>query len=570
MRRRSHRERFSGGVWLALLAIIFVNMLPLLLYKIGGDIDFQFSMIRCFAGQFWQGDVYPRWCMSANAGLGAPLFVLYFPLPFYVASLIYPIVFLPFGLTVEHVYLLSVGLAAFLSAAACFAWLRDIVTPQRALLATAAFLLMPYRSEIMMYRAGYSELWCFVFIPLIFKYTRQLARGERAILPLTFSVALALLSHVPTTATALFGAGLYIMVMSGGDIAAKVRFAVAVLWAGMLTAFYTVPAAFYTQFLQTKSKIAQEAGGGGRVWSNDYLGVDTLIVFGQWLLVSVIITTILAMLVFVVVCKRRRKRATDAFIRQEIYMWAMLFVVGFFMLVPLSAPIYKLLGPLNSVLFPWRMQALFAMSGTYLLAVWMEYLLSKNGKKTGGADYGLLLALLYLVSFLIGSQRAIDKSPRGQQLSSANYIIMPEYRTLWTTPAFYNIYYILTLHREKAEGKTHMLDIKYGSGTAELDDMRWNAITIKTHSEDPMIVHLLHNYFPSWSAKLETGKFVGLYPQAGSGQMLMEVPEGEHTITINNSMAVPNNLVGNGSKLLSIVAAFIFSIGLLRRYRMRA
>ena len=553
----------------ALAAITFINMLPLLLYKIGGDIDFQFSMIRCFAGQFWQGDLYPRWCMTANAGLGAPLFILYFPLPFYVAALIYPITFLPLGATVEHVYLLSVALASFLSAASCYFWLRSIVSPRIAIAACVAFLLMPYRSEIMMYRAGYSELWCFVFIPLIFKYARDLALGQRAVVPLTASITLALLSHVPTAASALLGAGIYVCVMSHKAILPKLRFVVATGWATLLVAFYMVPAAFYSRFMSIKSKITQEIGGG-RVWSNDYLSFDTLIVFGQWLLVTIIITTILAMIVLAVLCKRKRRRAPDAYIQKEIYMWAMLFVIAFFLLVQISAPVYRLLGPLNDVLFPWRMQALFVMSGTYLLAVWMEYLASEKQRKTGRADYALLLSLLFLVSFLVGSQRSIDHSPQGKQLSSANYIVMPEYRTLWTSKSFYNMYYVLTRYRGKAEGKIPMADVVQGSGKVELADMSWKGITLHTSGTTALTIHVLHNFFPSWSAWLENGDLTGLFPQSETGQMLVVVPAGEHTVTLKHSLSVPSNLVGNGSKLVSILAAIFLCLGLMRRYRPQA
>ncbi|NDD67754.1 hypothetical protein EBZ35_08945, partial [bacterium] len=390
--------------------------------------------------------LYPRWCMSANAGLGAPLFVLYFPLPFYAASVFYPLTLMPWGVTVEHVYLMSTALATFITACTCYWWLRDIVSPKIALLACAAFLLMPYRSEMLMYRAGYAESWCFAFLPLIFKYTRDMALGKRCVVPLTSSIALAMLSHIPTTASAVLGAGVYLLFMSGRALRPKLRFATAAGWASLLTAFYMLPATFYARYMIIQSKITHEKGGG-RVWTNDYLSFDTVIVYGQWLLVTVIISTIAALIVLAIVCKRRRMRAPEPYIQKEIYMWGMLFVLAFFLLVQISAPLYGLLGGLNSVLFPWRMQALFVFSGTYLLAVWMEYLASDKQRKTGKADYCMLMALLFLVCFLVGSQRNAKETPLQKQLSAANFIIMPEYCTLWTSRPFYNVYYTVTQQR---------------------------------------------------------------------------------------------------------------------------
>ncbi len=111
---------------LIIAAASLVNILPLILYNISGDIDFHLVLIECFARQFWQGDIYPRWCMDANA-LGSSLPLFYFPLSYYVAALLYPLSHL--GMSVHGIYTLSLLLATMVTVLTCYLWLRDIVSP---------------------------------------------------------------------------------------------------------------------------------------------------------------------------------------------------------------------------------------------------------------------------------------------------------------------------------------------------------------------------------------------------------------------------------------------------------
>src|SRR5215813_7003657 len=43
-----------------------------------------------FSEQLWDGDLYPRWLMGMNNGLGSPVFFFYPPLLFFVTSLLRP------------------------------------------------------------------------------------------------------------------------------------------------------------------------------------------------------------------------------------------------------------------------------------------------------------------------------------------------------------------------------------------------------------------------------------------------------------------------------------------------
>ena len=54
-------------------------------------IPYHLKWSKHFVEQFWQGDVYPRWLINMNDGLGSPTFFFYAPIPYYFSSLFHPL-----------------------------------------------------------------------------------------------------------------------------------------------------------------------------------------------------------------------------------------------------------------------------------------------------------------------------------------------------------------------------------------------------------------------------------------------------------------------------------------------
>jgi hypothetical protein len=131
-------------VALALLAAL-ANAGPVLIYRIGGDSLFHLELLQCFGQQFWQGNLRPHWCITADAGLGSPTFLFYFPLPYYAASLFYPLTWL--GADTYDVYALSCLTVTVLTVGTAYIWLRPIAGPKKALLCATLYLSEPGRFE---------------------------------------------------------------------------------------------------------------------------------------------------------------------------------------------------------------------------------------------------------------------------------------------------------------------------------------------------------------------------------------------------------------------------------------
>lgn len=69
---------------LLVVACAVVLGFPLLRYgplTDGHDTHEHLNFIKNFSAQFWHGDLYPRWLMDMNKGLGSPSFFVFPPVP---------------------------------------------------------------------------------------------------------------------------------------------------------------------------------------------------------------------------------------------------------------------------------------------------------------------------------------------------------------------------------------------------------------------------------------------------------------------------------------------------------
>jgi hypothetical protein len=172
-----------------------------------------------FSTQLLAGDLYPRWLLDMNGGLGSPVFFFYAPLPYYITALLAPFLH---GGTYGLAHLgASLSLALVASGLTAYLWLGE--TTGRASAAAAAavvYMLAPYHLGVDVYtRGAFAEAWAFVWMPLVLYFVRRLLTAGDAFplaLPgLALGYAALVATHLPTTLIfslvppcyALFGAG---------------------------------------------------------------------------------------------------------------------------------------------------------------------------------------------------------------------------------------------------------------------------------------------------------------------------------------------------------------------------
>ncbi len=495
-----------------------VSWLPMQLFQLGGDSTFQQIYIDCFAGQFWQGDWFPHWCMEINAGSGAPM--LYPPLGYYIATLIYPITWLGFSL--YDVLSIGVLLSTIAAAVTCYLWLRENVTPQRALLAAVLFLFLPYNAEVKLFRVAYAEGWAIAIMPMIFLYLQRLVRGDQtAAYRLVLWASFGILCSLPVMAVAVVICGLYVLVVGKARLDIVKKMACLGIAALLLTSFYLIPAAYYKQF--TYAHLMKIRTDQMLPYANSFLdlsGWDSGYFSSYPQLTLGIVFTPLALGVLTWLLARRRDALKKHKLFADYKAWVYIWVFCLFLSLPISAPLYALLGPVEQIVFPWRMQigAMFAL--VWLIAVWMQYCAVKTQKLGDYASALLLLVLLYGLGIGI----AVDDTQAKIEIAS-HTIRSPEYRTLWMDVSGYkNLSHIPVADR---------VAIIKGRGKTEIKEWNSRLIQISVSMKEGGQLRLKHHYFPTWRANIP------LMPEAHTGWMLIDVPAGEHIVTLRNSLFSP-------------------------------
>lgn len=550
------------GSQLLLVAALasLINLLPLWIASPGADVLFHYTLIECFARQFWQGDLYPRWCMAANDGLGSPVFLLYFPLPYYITSLVYPLRWL--GAGVEDFYSLSVAAATLTAFMTCWCWLRDVVSPGRALLCAALFLFLPYRMEVMVFRTALAELWCIAFLPLVFLYTRRIMQGHYSQwFKLSGAIILALLSHVPVTCIALLGCGLQLLVMRCG-LRVWARFMAAVVVAALAVAVYLVPAAHYAQFLHADALAFMRS-----VWVNSYLSVSegmSRISVMAGLLVTVLFALGMALLIW-----PGRARISNPLVRRELAAWLVVIALAFFLMTPPSAPLWKLLYVLSGIMTPWRAQVLLLFAIVYLVAVKMQWLMSDKQMGTWRCDYGALSALLILLSLTMLTTRAPGLESLYKVAMDSMVVNAQEYRSRWTDKEMADREHIIARYQH-GKALQKMPHIVKGKGIATIKTWNSQSIILDSQMNTPSLIGLEHFYFPIWSVTMDGAQADIISPQPHTGFIQLSVPPGAHHMVLTRNLAHAIGLPYIAAVFATLLGWTVLAFAAMRHRRRRA
>lgn len=547
-------RRFLALSVIALL-VSLINVLPLHLFTIGGDTAFQYTLIECFSKSFWQGDLYPRWCMEANAGLGAPLFLFYFPLPYYLTAPLYPLQSL--GISMPDIFFLGMLLATFITFYTTLSWLKDIVAPMHALAAAIIFIFLPYRMEAMLFRGGYAEVWAMAWIPLVFKYARRIAKGESEhSTGLAAGLALLFLSHIPDVIIITAATGLYMAGCAPREWRKIFLYLKAVAGASAMAAFYLVPAFIYKQYMGPVETMKE------RVWANGFLSMRNVTELGQErvaLTIALMLTALTALSIYML---RQRKQLNQPFVAREIKTWVVICAIGAFLLFPISAPVYAWFGQLEPLIFPWRMQVLFMPAITFLIAAWMQWLAGEKRKKTAKADFALLWGLLVLLSYFVIGVIGEESVSLQEKSIQAKLAAQLEYRTAWAQPPYFSKEYVLSRY-EKKQNLPQAEAVNGGDVAIE----RWGTrdIVLQTVSDADMTVRLNHLYFPLWTATADNILPLALTPESNTGFMLIQVPAGQHRVVLRTTVSAAAPWIAFFANALSLLSGAWWVVRLRHR-----
>jgi hypothetical protein len=480
-----------------------------------------------FAGQFWQGDLYPRWLPGMNYGLGSASFFIYPPFPSLVYALLQPVARVAhldtFSLG-EYLCLLASGLTAFL-------WMTTMAGRRVALMAAAIYMLLPYHLAIDFYwRGALSECWALAWMPLVLYFTTRAVQQKRyATAGLALTYALLIVSHL--VSVFLFSALPLLLVLT---IAARGRRARALLTvAGCLAlgaaiaGAYLLPAiANVKYFPVSRLEIPIDASAQGN-----------LLVYGWELLrrhgakagflravslATVDTTLFLALCGFVALKKGQPGR------RGQVLLWLGVCPIPLLLMSGLSERLWNAFPILASaVQFPWRLDVVLCIAALPLTA----FLLTDLGGLTARAKIGVLMAVVLFAATWLGGyadvvkRLAQDGNHAGTGAEGSAMNIHDGWFASWTPRGMDQASALAASARPEAsfpDGR--------GTATVLLSKPRHIEVLTDCAACGPLVIRQLD--YPKWRARLASGEPLPVEPALPQGLIAVVAPPGRQRIVV--------------------------------------
>jgi 6-pyruvoyl-tetrahydropterin synthase related domain len=519
---------------LVILAAGLILGLPCLWYGFpfyGDDSINHVLLYKHFSTQLWQGDLYPQWLLNMNGGFGSPSLFVHGPIPCYLTS-----VFSLISRGGDNAWRqLGFGaVTALVASGICFyIWVRRFTGPKAAVVAAVVYLALPYHLNLDLYtRAAFAELWTFAWMPLVLHcIDRVVERRRLALLSLSLSYALLVMTHLPVTLMFSPFALIYALVVAEPHSRIKIA---GITVAGMilgtcLSAIYLIPALALQKF-----SFLSEATAGHYFFGNWFLFANLKWTGPQsayfWFTLE---AAALACVAFAIVRSQAWKPLA--------IFWLTTALFSLFMMSPLSDPVWKLITVLQRVQFPWRFNTVLSLAAASLVAFALA-------SSTGKAKVLFQIGLMVLVTIWI-----YDAGRRAWAAYPVNYadqaVIqqrekwlaqdreLNELRPRWVASIEEKELDLLMQRIGKSPGLP-MAALQNERGTVTIREWKPQGIVLDVDSTDPGRVRVSQFYFPGWKARTDTGD-LEVRPSIPGGLVRVSVPSGRHQITIERKATAP-------------------------------
>jgi hypothetical protein len=545
---------FPLNFWnLSILAVAALALaIPMLIYGPmlqGHDTFEHLNYSRHFSEQFWHGELYPRWLMGMNHGLGSPSLFVYPPLPSYVYTLLQPagrlLHFDAFKME-EFIALFGSGVCAFL-------WLSTIVNRGAALVTAALYMLMPYHLAIDYYqRTALSECWALVWMPLILYFTAKIIKGEGrfSVVGLAVSVALLILSHL--VSVAIFSLLPLLVCLALSPCRRKLR-SLLLVAAGMalgsgLSAFYLVSAfANAKYFPVTKLPL----------WSNLE---GHLLTAGELFhpvpdgFIRLVCRSLLEMAALCTVCSLAVLVRGRSGSKRNVVFWLLVFVAPALLMHSRSAPLWRKLPLLHAAIqYPWRLSILLCLAAAPIVAIFLADA-SRLSRLSRVRLLGLLLVLVtpWLISYSTIWSLYRTQTPLPKPLVNDDDGWFPAWAVSGLNEA--------SALRASAGPQARFVT---GDGAATVRLWQPRHIEIQTDSPTGGKLMVTQFYYPLWQAGLGSdGKVLSVEPALPQGLLNVQVPAGIQQIRLEIPVSSAEYLGRylSGFCLLSIIVLMCIRI----------
>jgi hypothetical protein len=517
--RHSHQAPFAASsrhrVAASLILVAIASSLPFFYAAQGnlpeaGDLTIHWPRMLMFDEALRSGVWYPRWLGGMNNGYGAATTMFYAPFVYYSLSAAHALLG-DWVRSVEAVVLL----AALGSAATFYFYARSFLSQAASTVAAMLYLLLPYRLIDLYHRGALAELIAFVWMPLVMLMFTAAVKRPRARSMIFGAIAYGLLivTHPPvayafSVSLALFAAAWAVKsrtwrpVLSGGVIA---------VLGGMLSAFYWLPAILE---VSSVNQSVTDLFDNNKGYVTDLLAGSTF----EKLIAATVIATGLLFFLFAALARSKSTGGEGPPPNHQTVAWATVGVVSIFVMLPVAAPVVRLMPGISGMAFLWRWLAITTFATSMLAGVAFDKMWIENlGLRRGRDLFAVTLTVATLIFGVISCARASNLklqfvAPAGCVEQDFTPKCAPDARTL------------------PADAPLQMLSHAPDSA-ARLVEWRPQERVIEVSAATSDTLHVHSFMFPGWKAFLND-RAVPIRTQPELQTMLIDVPQGSHTIKL--------------------------------------
>ncbi|OGE72420.1 hypothetical protein A3H40_04210 [Candidatus Daviesbacteria bacterium RIFCSPLOWO2_02_FULL_38_15] len=527
-----------------LILIILPTLLPYFNAKFFYTQDYIFiARLHQMSAALSSGQFPVRW--ASDLRYGEPIFNFYAPLPYYIGAVIHLL-----GFNFIWVAKILFILASILSAASMFVLANKLSGRKAGVLAAVLYTYAPYRAVDMYVRGSLSEIWAFIFFPLIFYSSLILIEkvNLKKLCFLAVSLAGLFLTHNVTTLMFLPFLVLwwiYLILKEKKWRNVGHLFLASVLGFG-LAAFFLLPAVFEQDFIQTtyltvgyfnfrahfvafKQFFSLFWGYGSSVWgSNDGLSFQL-----GW--VNFLILGLVAVLV---IFRRNDKKFLGL-----CSILGISFILSLFLQHNKSAFLWEAFSLMAFIQFPWRFLGISIFTVSLMGGAIVPYLKNR-------------LRFLYFI-LIIAAISSTVMYFRPKEYADANFFdkflqIAMMHKGVDLTKDYLPIW-VKTVDGEGFDVP------RADKGVIKVSHIgrRTNALDFSINVISDSMIEIPITYFPGWEVRANNAVVTQSSPSK-MGLIRFELPKGNYQIEIK-LQDTPIRVIGNMISLLSaLVVIFLW------------
>lgn len=497
--------------------------------------DGEWMVIRLsdFHRSFVSGQLPVRWAARLNHGYGYPVFNFLYPLSLYLGEFFHLMGF-DFVAAIKLVFVVSFFFSGWLM----YFWIKQKWGRLAGLMAALVYVYTPYRLLDVYVRGSLGEALAFVFPPLLFWALERLEKkfDKRALVIGSLALAGLIVAHNTLALLFIILFGFYILYLFWSQKSRSIinHSSLIILLGLGLSAFFWLPALwdkqfvifekapvsnFFAHFPTLRQLIVPSWGYGPSLPLSDedtisfQVGILNLIValisLGWW---------------------------------RKLGFWLVAFWLVFFLLLPVSSWLWRVLLIYHLIQFPWRLLALT----TFLSSILAGFLVSRAPRQQQ------IALLLLSTCFLFWQARTharpeyfINRPLEFYTTNEATTTVSSEYTPIW----------VKELPTSRAKEKVEIV-----SGRGEISELDLNSkkISFDTNLTESSRIRVNTHYFPGWSLLVNGQKEAIDYQK--NGLIEFSLPQGESSVLVSFG-ETPLRLLGD---LISL-ASLIVVIFLLKR-----